>query len=197
VDTSATRNGLYDAKLKFGVNLLGSPVLNPKEFRAFEEHTVLGASIVVSLPVGQYFPEKLINLGTHRWGVKPEIGFSHRIKRLYLEFYTGVWIFTNNNEFLKTSTLEQKPLITFQAHVDYIFKSKIWVAFNAGFANGGETAIDGLEKNNRQQNWRMGTTLSVPVNKHQSIRAMVNTGVATRAGQNYTAVTVAYQYTWF
>jgi hypothetical protein len=26
---------------------------------------------------------------------------------------------------------------------------------------------------------------------------LINTGVATRAGQNYTAVTLAYHYNWF
>jgi hypothetical protein len=196
-DTSATRNGFLDAKIKFGMNLLGSPVLSPKEFRLFQEHTVLGASIVLSVPLGQYYNEKLINLGTNRWGFKPEIGFSHRGGRLYYELYTGVWFFTANNEYLKNNTLDQKPLITIQAHIDYVFKNAMWLAVNAGLARGGETAINNDEQDNQQRNWRVGATYSLPLNKHQSIKAMVNTGVATRAGQNYTAVTLVYQYIWF
>jgi hypothetical protein len=196
-DTSGTRNGFFDAKIKFGINLIGSPVLSPKEFRLFQESTVLGASMVIAVPIGQYYPDKLINLGSNRWGFKPEIGFSHREGRLYYEFYTGVWFFTSNNEFFKNSKLDEKPLFGFQAHVDYVFKSQIWVAINGGFADGGETTLNGLERDDEQKNWRLGTTFSMPFDKHQSVKAMINTGVATRAGQNYTAVTLVYQYIWF
>ena len=197
VDTSGSRSGFLDAKVKFGLNLLGSPVLSPKEFRLFQEHTVLGASIVISAPVGQYLPAKLINLGTNRWGFKPEIGFSHREGRLYYELYTGVWFFTANNEFLQKSTLNQQPLLAIQAHVDYVFKSSIWVAVNAGLSRGGESAINGVEQGDEQRNWRVGTTFSLPISKHSSVKAMINTGVATRAGQNYTAASLVYQYIWF
>jgi hypothetical protein len=196
-DTSGSRNGLFDAKIKFGLNLLGSPVLSPKEFRMFQEHTVLGVSVVVAIPIGQYFPDKLINLGSNRWGFKPEIGFSHRERRLYYEMYTGVWFFTNNNNFFQNSQLDEKPLYAFQAHIDYVFKSKIWVAINGGFAVGGQTTLNDVERDDRQQNWRLGTTFSVPLDIHQSLKAMLNTGVATRAGQNYTAFTLVYQYIWF
>jgi hypothetical protein len=196
-DTSGTRAGFFDAKIKFGLNLLGSPVLSPKEYRLFQEQTVLGASLVVNVPIGQYFPDKLINLGTNRWGFKPEIGFSHREGRLYYEIYTGIWFFTNNNNFFKNSQLDEKPLYSFQAHINYVFKSKIWVALNGGFQGGGTTTLNGLEQDDRQQNWRAGATVSVPFNAHQSLKGMVNTGVATRAGQNYTAFTVVYQYIWF
>jgi|SRR5450432_3288474 len=198
IDTAGNRTGFYDGRIKFGVNLLGSPVFSPKDFRRFRESTVLGASIVLSVPIGQYFPDKLINLGTNRWGFKPELGFSHREGRLFYEVYTGVWFFTNNNEYFKdNSRLDQKPLFSFQAHVDYVFKSNIWVAINGGFADGGTTILNGMERNDEQQNWRLGTTFSIPINIHQSLKAMVNTGLATRAGQNYTAFTVVYQYSWF
>lgn len=196
-DTSASRNGFFDTKIKFGMNLFGSPVLSPKEFRLFQEHTVLGASIVISAPTGQYYTEKLINLGTNRWGFKPEIGFSHREGRLYYEFYSGVWFFTSNNQYLKNKTLDQSPLLTFQAHVDYVFKSAVWVAVNAGLARGGESSVNGVEQDDQQRNWRAGATFSMPLDKHQSVKAMINTGVTTRAGQNYTAFTLVYQYIWF
>jgi hypothetical protein len=196
-DTSGTRNGFFDGRIKFGVNLIGSPVLSPKEFRQYQEHTVLGVSMVVTVPIGQYYSSKLINLGTNRWGIKPELGFSHREGRLYYEMYTGVWMFTENTAFFNSTYLKEKALFSFQAHVDYIFKSNIWVAINGGFADGGETSQNGIEKNDEQQNWRLGSTLSMPLSQRQSIKFMINTGIATRAGQNYTALTLIYQYSWF
>ncbi len=198
VDTSGSRTGFYDGRIKFGVNLLGSPVMAPRDFRKFQEHTVLGASLVISVPIGQYYSDKLINMGTNRWGFKPEIGISHREGRFYYEMYTGVWFFTANNRYYKnTSQLDQKSLFSFQAHVDYVFKSSCWLAVNGGYADGGSTTLNGIERDDAQRNWRLGTTFSLPLNIHQSLKAMINTGVATRAGQNYTAYTIVYQYSWF
>jgi hypothetical protein len=197
-DTAGSRNGFYDGRIKIGMNLFGSPVLHPANFIKFEEHTVLGVSLVISVPVGQYFPSKLINLGSNRWGFKPEIGASHREGRLFYEAYAGIWLYTNNGEYFQKTSLSQKALYSFQGHVDYTFQHGKYVALNGGFAQGGETYVSDIEQDNVQQNWRIGATFSTPVfNKHQSVKAMVNTGVATRAGQNYTAFTLVYQYSWF
>ena len=51
---------------------------------------MLGASLVISVPTGQYLKEKLINLGTNRWGFKPEIGFSHREEQIVFRIVFGV-----------------------------------------------------------------------------------------------------------
>ncbi|HEX3079983.1 MAG TPA: transporter [Puia sp.] len=198
VDTAAGRNGFGDGRIKFGVNLFGSPVLSPKEFQKFQEYTVLGVSVVVSVPLGQYYSTKLINIGSNRWGIKPEIGFSHREGRLFYEGYAGVWFFTENEQYYNKSTLSQNALLSFQAHVDYTFKHGKYLALNGGFVSGGNTFLNGVERLDEQENWRIGATFSTPVfNTHQSVRFMVNTGVATRAGQNFTSLTLAYQYSWF
>jgi hypothetical protein len=198
IDTAGSRAGFYDGRIKFGVNLFGSPVLSPRDFQKFQEHTVFGASVVVSFPVGQYYPSKLINLGSNRWGFKPEIGLSHREGRLFYEIYTGLWMYTRNLEYLAKYNQTENVLFSFQAHVDYTFKHGKYVAINGGFADGGQSYLNGLGQGDEEQNWRLGATFSSPVfNKHQSIKALVNTGIATRAGQNYTAFTIAYQYSWY
>jgi hypothetical protein len=198
VDTAGSRTGFYDGRIKFGVNLIGSPVLAPQEFQKFQEHTVFGASLVISVPLGQYFPSKLINLGSNRWGFKPELGLSHREGRLFYEMYTGVWMYTENPNYFKSYVQQENVLFSFQAHVDYTFQHGKYLAINGGYANGGESSLNGIEQNDQEENWRIGATFSSPIfNRHQSIKAMVNTGIATRAGQNYTALTVVYQYSWY
>jgi Putative MetA-pathway of phenol degradation len=197
-DTAAVRNGFGDARIKFGVNLFGSPVMSPKDFVKFQEHTVIGASVTLSVPVGQYYAAKLVNIGSNRWGVKPEIGASHREGRLFYEAYAGVWFYADNAEYLGKSKLDQMALFSFQAHMDYTFKHGKYIALNGGFADGGETYLNGTARNDEEQNWRIGVTFSTPVfNAHQSVKLMFNTGLATKAGQNYTAVTGVYQFSWF
>jgi Putative MetA-pathway of phenol degradation len=198
IDTAGSRTGFYDGRIKFGVNLFGSPVLKPQEFQKYEEHTVFGVSIVISVPVGQYYSSKLINLGSNRWGFKPELGLSHREGRLFYEIYSGVWMYTKNSVFFKSYVQQENSLLTFQAHIDYTFKKGKYLALNGGYDKGGETSLNGMELNNEEENWRLGATFSSPIfDRHQSIKAMINTGIATRAGQNYTALTVVYQYSWY
>lgn len=197
-DTSGSRTGFYDGRIKFGVNLFGSPALPPQQFQKFQEHTVFGVSIVISVPIGQYYPAKLINLGSNRWGFKPELGLSHREGRLFYEIYGGVWMYTQNSDYFKAYHQNENVLLSFQMHVDYTFKHGKYLALNGGYAEGGETYLNGIAQNDQERNWRIGATFSAPVfNKHQSIKIMVNTGIATKAGQNYTALTLVYQYSWF
>lgn len=196
-DTTGTRSGFADTRVRLGINLFGSPAYEPKDFAKYKEKVVFGTSIVVSIPTGQYFEEKLINIGSNRWGIKPELGVSGRFGPVSAEFYTGIWFFTKNNEYLRTNTLEQEPLFTFQGHVSYTFPSKIWVALSGAYVNGGETKVNGVYKNNYQKNYRMGATISVPLTPNFSVRGSYQTGVATRAGGDFSIYNTTLQYTWF
>jgi hypothetical protein len=67
-ETNVRRSGLLDATFRFSVNLKGGPAMAPKEFGAWHQKTLVGVSLKVLAPTGQYDPTKLINLGTNRWG---------------------------------------------------------------------------------------------------------------------------------
>src|SRR5215469_355072 len=69
---SVYRSGLADLKAKFSVNLRGNPAMTPREFASREHHNfIIGASLSLDIPAGQYSGKKLINLGTNRWAFKP------------------------------------------------------------------------------------------------------------------------------
>ncbi|MBS1518201.1 MAG: transporter [Bacteroidetes bacterium] len=195
-DSSGTRTGFADSRIRFGINIFGPPAQNPKDFIKSKEDFVMGASLVVSVPTGLYYSEKLINLGSNRWGLKPEIGLSYKYKSFYFEVYSGIWFFSKNSEYLNTKTFEQLPLFSFQSHISYLFPSKIWIALNAGLTEGGETKLDGVFRNDSQNNLRSGVTLSVPISRNHSVKALFNTGVSTRVGGDFTTFTLTYQYSW-
>lgn len=196
-DTSATRKGFADSKIKFVMNIIGTPALLPKDFVKFKEEFVLGASLAVSVPTGQYYEDKLINLGSNRWGFKPEIGMSINKGPVYFELFTGVWLFTKNPVYMKANTVQQNPVFSIQGNISYLFPSKIWIALNSVFVNGGETKVNGIVKNDFQKNFRTGLTLSIPVDIHNSFKANYSQGVATRAGGDFTIYAITYQYIWF
>jgi hypothetical protein len=43
---TGSRTGLADMRIRFGVNLTGSPALDRKDFRKYEQKTILGVSLV-------------------------------------------------------------------------------------------------------------------------------------------------------
>lgn len=196
-DTSGSRTGFGDSRIKLIMNVIGTPALLPKDFMKFKEEFVLGTSLVVSVPTGLYYDDKLINLGSNRWGFKPELGMSYNKGPVFFEFFTGVWMFTKNTEYLKTNTITQNPLFALQFNVSYFFPSKIWFAVNSTYVTGGETKVNGVVQNNFQKNFNLGLTLSVPIDVNNSIRLNASTGVETRAGGDFSTISLAYQYMWF
>lgn len=196
-DTSATRSGFSDARVRFGINFYGSPALAPAEFMKYKQGRIIGSSLVISVPIGQYYPEKLINLGSNRWGFKPEIGISNDFNRFFVEAYAGVWLYTKNSEYLKTNTLSQNPLLSFQFHVSYLFPNFMWVALNSNYSNGGQTSLNGKSNNDYQNNVRIGVTYSTPLSKNMSVKLQFHTAAETRSGGNYKIAALTFQYTWF
>ena len=84
LEESAYRSGFADARLRLVVLLLGAPATTRANFGKVKHKSILGSSITVSAPTGQFFADKLINIGTNRWSFKPELAYSYPFgKRWY------------------------------------------------------------------------------------------------------------------
>ncbi len=193
-----TRNptGIADPRVRLAVNLIGSPPLTGAEFKNYRQKTIVGASLQVAVPLGQYDNTKLLNLGANRWSFRPEIGVSRSLGRWFLEMAGGGWFFATNNDFFGGSTFEQKPLLFIKGDAIYNFRPGLWLSFNFGIANGGETTINGDFKANPQRNARLGSTLSIPFAPHNSLKIVYTSGLVTRLGADFDSISVVYQYTW-
>ena len=192
-----TRSGFADPRVKLSVNLLGGEALRPREFAASRRPTILGVSLSIVAPVGQYYSDKLINLGTNRWQFKPEIGLSHAIGRWTIDGYTAVWLYTVNDAFFPgSSTRTQDPLFTVQAHASYTLRPRLWFAIDGTWYAGGTTTVNGVTNVDRQSNSRIGGTFSLPLTARQSLKASYSTGAKTRSGGDFNTVVVGWQLSW-
>ena len=196
--TSISRAGLSDMRLRLSVLLRGAPASTPAQLAKAPRRTILGASLTVAAPTGQFFPGKLINLGANRWAFKPEFAVSHPMgTKWLLDAYAGVWLFTGNDSFYPgTSIRTQAPMGTFQAHISYNFQRTLWAAFDATYYVGGQTTVSGVGKDDRQANVRVGGTLVFPVGKRQSIKVAVSRGAIIRFGANFTMLSIGWQTGW-
>ena len=203
-EASAYRSGLLPPTLRFSVNLIGGPAMNPPEFIKWRQKTILGASIKLVPLAGQYDPTKLINLGNNRWSIKPELGYSRRWSHWILDAYGAVWFFTDNHEFFSnnqfspgTNTQSETPVGSFEGHLSYDFKPRLWISADGNYWFGGTTSINGVQNPvTLQRNSRVGVTASIPLTRHQSIKLSYNNGAYIRYGGNYQNISVAWQYSW-
>jgi hypothetical protein len=85
VPASTSRRGFADPRFQLAVNFVGAPAVSLKDFTAYSEGTIVGASLSMIVPIGQYDPTKLINLGSGRWSFRPRVGLSNRLGRWTVE----------------------------------------------------------------------------------------------------------------
>lgn len=198
------RSGLADSVFRFSVNLLGGPAMDPKEFVKWKQKRILGASIQVVAPTGQYYSSHLVNPGNNRWAFKPELGYSRRWGNWILDAYGGVWLFTANNDYLtgsefskRRNTLTQDPVGVIEMHLSYDVKPHLWASIDGNYWYGGETTVNGVFKSGTlQSNSRIGATVSVPLTKHQSLKFSYSDGELARIGGTFQTVSFAWQYSW-
>lgn len=203
-ETLAYRSGLLPATFRFSVNLKGGPAMNLQEFSKWRQKTILGVSFKLLPPTGQYDPTKLINLGTNRWAFKPELGYSRRWGHWILDAFGGAWFFTTNCEFFShnqfspgLNTQSQSPIGSFEGHLSYDFKPRLWVSLDGNFWFGGSTELNGaLSPGTLQRNSRIGATAAIPLTKRQSLKFSYNNGAYIAYGGNFQNVSIAWQYSW-
>jgi hypothetical protein len=189
-------DGLIDPRFRLSVNFHGAPALDLKDFRAYRQDLIVGASLQVGVPLGQYDPSRLINIGNNRWSFKPELGVSKAIGAWTLEGKLAAAIFTDNDDFFGGRHRSQDPIYSGQGNAIYSFANGVWASLDATYYAGGRTRLDGVRGDDLQQNWRVGATLALPVDARNSIKFYASSGVFARTGNNFDAVGVAWQYRW-
>jgi hypothetical protein len=198
------RSGLGNGTIRFAVNLKGGPAMKLPQFVQWKQKTLLGVSLLVQVPTGQYDPTKLINISTNRWAFKPEFGYSQRWGNWILDAYGGMWFFTTNPEFFShnsyfagTRSQSQRPIGSFEGHLSRNFKPRLWASIDGNFWFGGQTSLNGVQSpNTLQRNSRVGATASVPISRHQSLKFSYANGAYIRFGGDYQTLSAAWQYSW-
>ena len=206
-ERSVYRSGLLDFSARFSVNLYGGRAMELPQFSKWKQKVLLGASLKVVAPTGQYDPTKLINWGINRWAFKPELGYSQRFGNWVLDGYAGAWFYTTNSAYFDTPVPRpqtEAPVGSFEGHLSYdanrfgrLKALRAWASLDGNFWWGGITALNGIRNlDTKQTGSRLGATISLPYTKHQSIKIAYSDGTFIRFGGNYQNLQVAWQYSW-
>ena len=196
---SRTRSGLGDMRVRISILLIGARPVQVKEFAKKTPGFVLGTSLMVYAPTGQYYSDKVINIGTNRWSFKPEIGISYPFyKKWFVDLYAGVWLFTDNyNFFPGNSVRKQNPLGSFQIDLSYNFNPATWAAIDFTYYTGGQSSVNGKPDNDNQNNLRVGGTFNLPISKRHALKFAYSTGAIVRFGADFSTISAAWQFVVF
>jgi len=189
-------SGPGDPRFRLSVNFYGAPALTLAEYPAYKQDLVVGASVQVTPPWGQYDASKVVNLGTNRWSIKPDIGFSKAFAPFTIDLTAGVTLFSRNDDYFGGQALDQSPLYSAQANLSYDFGRGIWASLGATVYRGGRTTVDDAPKDNALSNSRVGLTIAVPIDRYYAIKFNASSGISTRTGTNFDTVGLVLQYRW-
>jgi outer membrane putative beta-barrel porin/alpha-amylase len=201
VPRSIKRSGLSDAMMRLAINLYGAPPLRGKEFAAYrakvDVETIVGTALVVQLPTGEYMDDKLINLGTNRFTFRPQIGMLHQRGKWLMELTGAVWLDTDNDDFFDGNKLEKDPLYTIQTHLVYNYRPGFWAAASAGYGYGGESTINGEEKDDRRESLAWALSLSYPIMRRMGVKvSYLGTRTQESVGLDSDSIVVGCSVFW-
>ena len=191
-------SGLADTRVRLAVNLKGAPSMDRAGFQALRQNPqpIVGASIIVQAPTGEYESDKVINVGSNRWAVKPAIGAIWPLRPTWLlEVEVGAWFFGDNTDFLG-ETREQDPILSTEFHLVKRSQPGFWVSVDANFYSGGRTEVGDVVADNVQRNSRVGATFVVPFKRGHAIRGSFSTGAVTESGGDYDMYSLSYIRIW-
>ena len=184
-------SGIADIGVTFSINLIGAPTIGIKEFQELRNNPrqILGASLKILVPIGAYEEDKLINISSNRWAFKPELGYMIPLTQKWLlEMAVGMWIFSNNNEFLG-KTRKQNPIFAGQLHLVRRFTPGFWAAIDLNYFRGGRT---NLADQDLQRNSKIGCTIAYPFAGRHSLKGGFSMGVVTETGDDFKSFMLGY-----
>lgn len=191
----ADRLGQGDLGVRLGINLFGAPAMTRQQFAKYRPKTLVAVSATVGVPLGQYDPGRYVNIGTNRWSLKLDSGFSRIRGRWTFEGDLGATFFGDNSNYVNGGTLDQAPIVSAQWHLIYTVRPGLWLAGDGNYWNGGRVTVNGVSNLEQQRNSRLGVTLAVPIGLQQ-VRIAYSFGAFTTIGGDFNSIGVSYSYAW-
>ena len=196
---TGSTTGTGDSGYSAAILLKGGPALSPEQFANAETTTSIGLSLSITAPTGQYDPNKLLNLGSDRWSFKPELAISRPFgpeQRWVFDAYANTYLYTDNTSYRGAQVLRQRALLGLEGHISYTFNNTIWASLDTRYSFGGDTTVSGVNQDNSQGNFVLGSEFVVSPNSRNSFTFEFAKASVHKNGPSLTGFAVRYDYTW-
>jgi hypothetical protein len=184
-----------DLSATLNINLKGAPTLDREKYMAFraDPQTIVGASLKLVFPTGQYDKDRLVNVGANRWAGRLKIGTVLILKPSWLlELAASAWYFGDDDDFV-TGKKEQAPVYSAETSLIKRIRPGLWASLDVTYYVGGQQTIDGTPLKDSQRNIRIGGTFVFPFRQRHAIKIGYVNGVVTRFGSDFDQLLLSYQ----
>ena len=191
--------GTGDSSYVVAALLKGGPALSVAQFADYKPTTTVGMSLTITAPTGQYNPNKILNLGSDRWSFKPEIAVTHPFgpeQKWGVEAFANSYFFTDNTSYHGREVLRQHALPGLEGHISYSFSDRFWASLDARYSFRGSTFLNGVNQNNVQQNFGLGTEVNISLNPRNSLVFEFDKSLVHQNGPALSGFAVKYNYSW-
>ena len=188
-------SGHGDLAATLAVNLMGAPAMNLEQFAQLRRNPrpILGASVKVVAPTGDYDEDKLVNVGANRWAAKFELGYITVIRpKWLLEIEAGIWVFEDNDDFLGV-TREQGSIKSLELHLVRRFSPGFWASLDVNGYRGGQSTVGGQRRNDLQRDSKLGATLVFPIARKHAIKLAYSIGSINDSDEDFALYQLSYQ----
>jgi hypothetical protein len=196
---TGSTTGTGDSGYTAAMLLKGGPALSPEQFAKAETTTSIGLSLSTTAPTGQYDPSKLLNLGSDRWSFKPELAISKPFgpeQRWVFDAYANTYLYTDNTSYRGAQILRQQALPGLEGHISYTFNNTMWASLDTRYSFRGDTTVTGVDQDNSQQNFIVGSEFVVSPNSRNSFTFEFAKAAVHKNGPALTGFTMKYDYIW-
>jgi len=196
VPATASRTGLADPRVRLSMILAGAPASGSSQNTPAKSSTVVGAAVSLRIPLGEYYEDKLLNLGQNRFVIRPQIGVVHTRDKWSYELTGSVFLYGDNDEFFDGNKLEQDPLYAAQAHLIRVFdKPGYWAALSAAYGWNGQSTINGNPVDDSRRLVLSALAVGVPIGMKQGLRfAYIRQRTNTDTGADIDSLSIGWSY---
>ena len=191
---STRRRGFGDPRLRLSYLVYGAPAQTLEEFmKSQHSDTVVGVAVSVKFPWGQYYEDRLLNIGSNQWRIRPQVGVTHTRNKWTFELTGSLFWYSDNDDFFGGMKLENDILWAGQGHIIYTFRPGLWASLSTAYGDGADYIVDGEYKDLKVENWLTALSFGVPINRQQGLKfSWVRTRTQRDTGADIDSLTVAW-----
>ncbi len=152
----------------------------------------------ITLPLGEYDRNRVLNLGANRWAVKPEVGLVKGFgEKFYVDLIVNGEFYTDNDDFgsgFLPVRLEQDPTVGFETHLSYDITKQWFVSLDYYYVYGGETKVAGIPQNDRMSNHGLGISLFWGIGSNNQLMIEYRDDFSVRSGPGTNKLALRWAY---
>jgi hypothetical protein len=199
---SQSASGFADPNAQLVVNLFGTPPLKSTvDLLNYEPTWTLDAAGLLSIPIGQYDSDKLVNLGQNRWYGRVALPFKYHFgvfdpgHMTSLEVTPSVWLFADNSDFLGEN-LKNDPMWQLEAHLTHDFTRSFFGSLDLVYRTGFKSEINDVDMGEDLKIGNLGFTLNYTATDNLAIRAGFSSNVFGDSDLDNSIIRLQFVYAW-